>query len=85
MFAVSVNEDQARLPTFYWLPNLHKQPYKARFIANSSLCTTTELSNLLHVTSCLTTIKNHVIKYCEKDYERFGKNIFGQSNIHVKY
>ena len=23
-FAVSVNEDQERLPTFYWLPKLHK-------------------------------------------------------------
>ena len=44
------------------------------FIANSSSCTTTELSKLL--TSCLTTIKNHVIKYCEKVYERSGKNLF---------
>ena len=35
---------------------------------------TTELSKLL--TSCLTTIKNHVIKYCEKVYERSGKNLF---------
>ena len=59
-FAVSVNEDQERLPTFYWLPKLHKKPYKARFIANSSSCTTTELSKLL--TSCLTTIKKRVIK-----------------------
>ena len=48
--------------------------YKVRFIANSSSCTTTELSKLL--TSCLTSIKNHVIKYCEKVYERSGKNLF---------
>ena len=48
--------------------------YKARFTANSSSCTTTELSKLL--TSCLTTIKKHVIKYCEKVYERSGKNLF---------
>ena len=71
---VSVGEDQERLPTFYWLPKLHKQPCKSRFIANSSSCTTIELSKLL--TSCLTTIKNHVIKYCEKVYERSGKNLF---------
>ena len=51
-----------------------KKTYKARFIANSSSCTTTELSKLL--TSCLTTIKNHVIEYCEKVYERSGKNLF---------
>ena len=48
--------NQDRVPTFYWLPKLHKNPYKARFIANSSSCTTTELSKLL--TSCLTAVKN---------------------------
>ena len=37
-------------------------------------CTTTELSKLL--TSCLTAVKNHVIRYCEKVYERSGKNLF---------
>ena len=73
-FGVSVDEDQERLPTFYWLPTLHKQPYKSRFIANSRSCTTTKLFKLL--TSCLITIKHHVIKYCEKVYERFGKNLF---------
>ena len=51
-----------------------KNPYKARFIANSSSCTTTEPSKLL--TSCLTAVKKHVIKYCEKLYERSGKNLF---------
>ena len=58
----------------YWLPKLHKTPYKARFIANSSSCTITELSKLL--TSCLTAVKNHVIRYCEKVYERSGKILF---------
>ena len=57
-----------------FLPKLHTQLYKARFIANSISCTTTELSKLL--TSCLTTIKNHVIEYSEKIYERSGKNLF---------
>ena len=58
----------------YWLPKLLKRPYKSRFIANSSACTTTELSIIL--TSCLTAIKNHVIKYCTTVYERNGKNLF---------
>ena len=57
-----------------WLPKLHKRPYKARFIANSSSCTTTELSKLLY--TCLTAIKAKVIKYIETAYERSGKNIF---------
>ena len=54
--------------------NCTKNHIRARFIANSSSCTTTELTKLL--TFCLTTIKNHVIKYCEKVYERSGKNLF---------
>ena len=60
----------------YWLPKLHKRPYKARFIANSrsSSCTTTELSKLL--TSCLTAVKSRVIKYYETVYERSRKNVF---------
>ena len=69
-----VDEDHCKLPTLYWLHKLHKQPYKSRFIANSSSCTTTELSNLLP--SCLTKIKNHVIIYCTTVYKRNGKNIF---------
>ena len=73
-FAVDVKERQDRLPTMYWLPKLHKRPYKARLIANSSSCTTTELSKLL--TSCLTAIKAKVIKYCETMYERSRKNMF---------
>ena len=52
----------------------HKRPYKSRFIANSSACTTTELSILLP--SCLTAIKIHVIKYCTTVYKRNGKNLF---------
>ena len=73
-FSVCVKERQDRLPTMYWLPKLHKTLYKARFIANSSSYTATELSKLL--SSCLTAVKNHVIRYCEKVYERSGKNLF---------
>ena len=60
----------------YWLPKLHERPYKARFTTNSSACTTTELSKFL--TSCLAATKIHVIRYCEKLYERSGKNCFGR-------
>ena len=66
-FSVCVNEGQDKLPTMYWLPKLHNRPYKARFIANSSSCATTELSKLF--TSCLNTIKSHVKRYCETVYE----------------
>ena len=38
------------------VPKLHTKPYKARFIANSSSCTTTERSKLS--VTCLTAVKN---------------------------
>ena len=72
-FGLFVDEDNSKLTTLYWLPKLNKRPYKSRFIADSSACTTTELSILL--TSCLTAIKNHVIKYCTTVYERNGKKL----------
>ena len=53
--------------------NSIKKPYKARFIANSSLCMTTELSKLL--TSCLKAVKN-MLSNIVKRYMRTGKNLF---------
>ena len=70
-FRLFVDEDHSKLPTLYLLP---KRPYKSRFIAYPSACTTTELSIIL--TSCLSAIKKHVIKYCTTDYERNGKKLF---------
>ena len=58
-FSVFVEGYHCTLPTLYWLPKLHKRPYKSRFIANSSSCTTMALSILW--TSCLTGIINHFI------------------------
>ena len=72
-FVVNVKERQDKRPTMYWLPKLHKRPHTARFIANSSSCTTTELSKLL--TSCLTAVKSRVIRYYETVYERSRKNV----------
>ena len=71
---VFVDEDHSKLPTLYGLPKLHKRPHKSHFIANSRASTTTELS--VFFTSCLTAIKNQVIKYCTSVYERNGKKLF---------
>ena len=54
---IDVCEQHERLPSFYWLPKLHKTPYRTRFIAASNRCTTKQLSALL--TSCFKTIINH--------------------------
>ena len=74
-FDVTVKEHQDKLPTMYWLPKLHKRPYKGRFIANPSSCTTKELSKLL--ASCLIAVKSRAIRYYETVYKRSRKNMFG--------
>ena len=73
-FSVCVGRGRGGLPAVYWLPRLHKRPCKAGFIANSSSCTATELSELL--TSCLTAIKSHVIRYCETVYGTSNRDWF---------
>ena len=70
-------------PTLYWLPKLHKTPYKARFIANSSSCTTTELSKSL--TSCLTAVKNMLSSIVKRYMRDSVKNDFGLLKIQVKF
>ena len=72
-FGVFVDEGHSKLLTLYWLPKLHKRPYKSRFIAYSSSCTTTDLSILL--TYCITAIKIYFIKYYTVVYERNGKEL----------
>ena len=43
--------DKCELSTFYWVPTLNKNPFKSRFISNSSHCSTTILSK--HIISAL--------------------------------
>ena len=53
---------------------LHKNPYKSRFISNSSHCSTTILSK--HITSALTAVKDHAIKYSEAAFSKYLPSIF---------
>ena len=70
----NIKIDKLDLPTFYWLPKLHKNPYKLRFISNSSHCSTTILSK--HITSALTAVKDRVIKYSETAFRNSNVNYF---------
>ena len=78
-----VDEDHSKLPTLYWLPKLHKRPYKSRFIANSSTCTTTEMSILL--TSCLTAIKTMSLFIAQQFMKEMVKIYIGLLKIQVKF
>ena len=71
---IPVKENMEQLPSFYWLPKLHKTPYGSRFIAASNKCTTKSLSSTL--TSCLTTVTVHFQEYCEGIFKNTGVNCF---------
>ena len=57
---VNTIDKDMNLPLLHWIPKLHKNPYKQRFIAGSSNCSTKALSKLL--TSVLTTVKEGLQK-----------------------
>ena len=82
-FGVKSKENQDKVPTLYWLPRLHKKPYKARFIANSSSCTITELSKLL--TSCLTAVKIMLSNIVKRYMRDPVKPILVYKKIQVKF
>ena len=71
---IALHMQQEKLPSFYWLPKLHKTPYGSRFIAASNKCTTKQLSTIL--TSCFKTIMMHFKQYCQGIYRHTGVNCF---------
>ena len=71
-FGIETSDDELDLPYIYWIPKMHKNPCKHRFIAGSSKCSTKPLSILL--TKLLTHIKQGLQKYCETAYSRSGIN-----------
>ena len=69
---LEISEEDQNLPYLYWTPKLHKSPYKHRFIAGSSKCTTKDLSCLL--TKVLSTIKDGLVRYCNTKTSHNGVN-----------
>ena len=56
------------------LCTLFKNPFKSHFKLNSRHCSTTIL--LKHITSALTAVKDHVIKYSETSFSNSNVNYF---------
>ena len=46
-FGISFPEEDIDLPKLYWIPKLHKNPYKKRYIAGLAKCSTKPLSQIL--------------------------------------
>ena len=52
---ITLNTKSVDLPCVYWIPKLHKIPYKQRLIAGSPSCSTKELS--IRLTKILSAVK----------------------------
>ena len=74
---INVPTDLRNLPSFYWLPKMHKNPIGSRFIAASSACTTKPLSKLLTYMYSLKLVAKHFKQYCEGITRNTGINCFG--------
>ena len=71
-FGISLQEEDIDLPKLHWIPILHKNPYKQRYIADSAKCSNKPLSRILR--RILTAVKEDLQKYCDTAYARSGVN-----------
>ena len=62
--SINLIPSQKSLPFLYWIPKMHKNPSKQRYIAASHSCTTKPLSKM--ITYCLKLIQQTHKHYCEK-------------------
>ena len=77
-FGIQTTDEDFDLPYIYWIPKMLKYPYKHRFIAGSSKCSTKPLSILL--TTLLTHIKANM-----KNYKQLATAaIFFLANLFLK-
>ena len=73
-FGAKAKENQDKVPTLYRLPKLHKKHIKQDLLL---ILVLVRKQNFLNCEPrVLQLLKKHVIKYCEKVYERSGKNLF---------
>ena len=73
-FGVNIDEKQNQLPILYWIPKMHKNPSKQRFIAASRSCTTKNISSL--ISKCLKLIQKAHQVYCDRIKNYSGYNLF---------
>jgi hypothetical protein len=71
-FGISTKDEELDLPSLYWIPKLHKCPFKQRYIAGSAKCSTKPLSKLL--TCILSAVNTGLQSYCDTSYSRGGVN-----------
>ena len=69
---IGLDESQKRLPFLYWIPKMHKNPSKQRYIAASHSCSTKPLSKM--ITLCLKLIQQTHSNHCKAIFKNSGFN-----------
>ena len=69
---ISSSDKDNDIPLLCWMPELHNNPYRQRFIAVSSTCSTKPLSRLL--TIIISKIQDGLKRYTDTIYSRNGVN-----------
>ena len=74
MFQIKCTDKDIRLPKLFWIPKLHKNPYKFRFIAGARHCTTKTLS--INVNRGLKVVRDNFHIHCESIKKNTGYRYF---------
>ncbi len=69
---IGLEDSQLKLPFLYWIPKMHKNPSKQRYIAASHSCSTKPLSK--KITYCLKLIQQTHINHCKAIRKNSGWN-----------
>ena len=71
-FGISTKDEELHRTSLYWIPKLHKCPFKQSNVVGSTKCSTKPLSKLL---SCILSAVNTVLQsYCDTCYSKGGVN-----------
>ena len=83
-FGITVEGDKmSTLPDIYWIPKLHKNPVKFRFIIASKHCTTKTLSK--NISSMFSLFQKQVDTYHKKIQFFLVLNNIGSSRIEARF
>ena len=81
IFNNTLQQKDKNLPRIYWIPKLHKTPYKARFLVGSSSCTTTKLFSTLYTSLPHARLKTQLHDLLERVFNTRGKRFIATNNF----
>ena len=80
---IALTDSQKTLPFLYWIPKMHKNPSKQRYIAASHSCSTKPLSKM--ITYCLKLIQTTCANFCRtiKKTRGYNRNWIVDNSVEV--